>query len=54
MYETSKGIPSTVTKRVSTGVITRSVSDSGICTGVLSYTGKPELILLEEFESGKT
>ena len=55
MYGISKGIPSTVTERISTEEgITSSVSDSGLCAVVLSYSGNPELTLSEELESGKT
>ncbi len=53
MYSTSKGIPSTVTERVSTEVvITGSGSDTGVCSVIVSSTGNPELTLLDS-ELGK-
>ena len=49
---TSKGIPSTVTERVSTeGMVVGSETD--VCSAVSSSTANPELTLLDESELGK-
>ena len=49
---TSKGIPSTITERVSTeGMVVCSETD--VCSAVSSPIGNPELTLLDESESGK-
>ena len=51
VYSTSKGIPSTVTERVSIDGVSTG-SDAGISWGILSTSGNPELTLADS-ESGK-